>query len=178
MPDALSRKLKSVIREVADFPKAGINFYDVTSVMNDGAVFAEVTKAFHDRYKDQKIDAIVGIDARGFVFGAAVAHSLGLGFIPVRKAGKLPPEVEQVSYTLEYGQGKLEIHRHAIKKGMRVVIVDDLLATGGTAKGSVELIQRLGGTIVECAFVVELTFLPGRQALKSVQAFSLVQYSA
>ena len=178
MTEVLARKLKSVIREVPNFPKAGINFYDVTSIMNDGAVFAEVTKAFHERYKSQNIDAIVGIDARGFVFGAAVAHSLGLGFIPVRKAGKLPPEVEQINYVLEYGEGKLEIHRHAIKKGMRVVIVDDLLATGGTAKGSADLVTRLGGQVLECAFVVELSFLSGRGLLTPVPAFSLIQYSA
>lgn len=177
MTEDLQRTLKSVIREVPNFPKAGINFYDVTSVMNNGAVFAEVTKAFHQRYEKQNIDAIVGIDARGFVFGAALAHSLRLGFIPVRKAGKLPPEVEQISYVLEYGEGKLEIHRHAIKKGMRVIVVDDLLATGGTAKGSVTLVEKLGGIVVECAFVVELLFLPGRKALEATKAFSLVQYS-
>lgn len=178
MSQALESKLKSVIREVPNFPKPGINFYDVTSIMNDAAIFSLVTKTFHERYQHNKPDAIVGIDARGFVFGAAVAHSLGLGFIPVRKAGKLPPEVEQVSYVLEYGHGALEIHRHAVKKGMRIVIIDDLLATGGTASGSVELVHRLGGAVVECAFVVELSFLPGRTALQGTPVYSLIQYAA
>ena len=178
MSDPIAETLKGVIRQVSDFPKAGINFYDVASVMNDGGVLRAVTKAFAERYLRHKVDAIVGIDARGFVFGAALAYDLGLGFIPVRKAGKLPPEVEQVKYELEYGQGVLEIHRHSVKKGLRVIIVDDLLATGGTAKAAGELVRRLGGEVVEYAFVVELNFLGGRQLLGPAQAFSLVQYDS
>jgi adenine phosphoribosyltransferase len=178
MGAALASKLKANIREVPNFPKPGINFYDVTSLMNDGAMLAAVTAAFRTRYAEMKIDAIAGIDARGFVFGAAAAHALGIGFIPVRKAGKLPPEVEQISYTLEYGEGKLEIHRHAVKKGMRIVVLDDLLATGGTARGAADLIRRLGGEVIECAFVVELTFLDGRKLLPGCPIHSLVQYDS
>ncbi len=177
MPTSVAELLRTVIRTVPDFPKPGINFYDVASVMNDGAAFQAVTCAFQDRYAAKKLDAIVGIDARGFVFGAALAHALELGFIPVRKAGKLPPEVEQIQYTLEYGAGVLEIHRHSIKKGMRVVIIDDLLATGGTAKAAGELVKRLGGEVVEYAFVIELEFLGGKKLLGSSPSFSLINYT-
>lgn len=175
---ALAAKLQSVIREVPDFPKPGINFYDLMPVIHNGIIFREVTDAFHARYDGQGVDAIVGIDARGFIFGAALAHRLGLGFIPVRKAGKLPPEVEQISYALEYGEGKLEMHRHALSRGARVVIVDDLLATGGTAAAAVQLVTKLGGVVHECAFVVELTFLNGRGKIAPVPAYSMLQYSS
>lgn len=176
MTQSLEAALRSVIREIPNFPKPGINFYDVASVMNDGKVFARVTEAFHDRYAALGIDSIVGIDARGFVFGAALAHALKLGFIPVRKAGKLPPEVEQIKYALEYGHGELEIHRHAIRPGLRVIVVDDLLATGGTAKATGNLVSRLGGIVLECAFVVELAFLGGRKVLDPMGCFSLITY--
>lgn len=173
---SLAGTLRSVIRQVPDFPKPGINFYDITSVTHNAIVFREVVDALHDRYADAGIDAVAGIDARGFIFGAALAHRLRLGFIPVRKAGKLPPEVEQLRYGLEYGEGTLEMQRHAISKGSRILLVDDLLATGGTARASCDLISKLGGEVAECAFVVELTFLNGRDKLFPVPTFSLVQF--
>jgi len=177
---SISQKIKNAIREIPDFPKPGINFYDITTILQNGALFRELTAVFCEHLKPKKVDAIVGIEARGFIFGASIAQSLGLGFIPVRKPGKLPHDTESITYNLEYGDGSLEIHADAITAGQQVVLVDDLLATGGTARGSIELIKRLGGNVLEALFVIELSGLNGRSKLSAddstVPVFSLVNY--
>ncbi|MBX7145292.1 MAG: adenine phosphoribosyltransferase [Oligoflexia bacterium] len=159
--------LRSTVRTVADFPKPGINFYDVTPFMLNPAVFAALTDEFVRRFPAENVDAVVGIDARGFIFGAALALKLGRSFVPVRKAGKLPAAVERINYALEYGEGQLEIHKDALIPGQRTVIVDDLLATGGTAKAAGDLVCKLGAHVVGYGFVVELAFLKGAAKLKS-----------
>lgn len=161
----ISSLLRATVRTIPDFPKAGINFYDVTPFMLDPSVFAAIAEEFARRFATQKIDAVVGIDARGFVFGAALALKLACAFVPVRKAGKLPAAVERVNYELEYGNGQLEIHQDALKKGQRALIVDDLLATGGTARAASDLVRKLGAEVVSFAFVVELSFLKGAAKL-------------
>lgn len=178
MEHPISEKLRRAIRQVPDFPKPGINFCDLTTVLKDAHLFREVIDLFYERYKGQKIDAVVGIEARGFILGSPLAYLLKTPFIPVRKPGKLPAETVRVSYSLEYGEDSLEIHKDALTAGQRVVVVDDLLATGGTAKGTVELCQRVGAAVVECCFVMELSFIPGRQKLAPTQVISLVKYSS
>ena len=157
--------LRARIREVPDFPKPGILFYDITTLLRDPAAFAEVIDRMADAVAGERIDLVVGMESRGFIFAAPLAYKLGAGFVPVRKLGKLPAETIEVEYDLEYGTATLEIHRDAITAGQRVLIVDDLLATGGTVLGTIELVRRLGGEIAGLSFMVELTALGGRDRL-------------
>ncbi|MFQ5587411.1 MAG: adenine phosphoribosyltransferase [Nitrospiria bacterium] len=168
--------LKAIIREVPDFPKPGILFYDITTLLSDAAASGYVTDQLSAPYLDRQIDKVVGIEARGFIFGATVATRLNAGFVPVRKPGKLPAEQIQAQYDLEYGKDALCIHQDAISPGERVLIVDDLLATGGTMAATAKLIQRLGGEIVEMACVIELPGLKGREKLNGHAVFSLLTY--
>mgnify|MGYP001613772070 CR=1 FL=1 len=168
--------LKRSIRDVPDFPKKGILFKDITTLCRDPLAFQRMVDIMGHRYLRQKIDMVVGIEARGFVVGAALAYKLGAGVALARKPGKLPWKTHKASYALEYGKDSLEMHKDAIKKGQRVVIADDLLATGGTASAVVSLVKKLGGKIVECAFIVELNDLKGRKKLKPQKVFSLLQY--
>ena len=168
--------LKQLIREVPDFPKAGILFYDITTLLKDKKGLRSVIDGLKNRYEGIGVDVVLGIEARGFIFAPALAYALGAGFVPVRKPKKLPAECARVTYDLEYGSDTLEIHRDAIPEGSRVLIVDDLLATGGTAKATTRLVEDLGGTVAGVAFVVELTFLGGRDRLNGYKVFSLLQY--
>ncbi|MFN2596349.1 MAG: adenine phosphoribosyltransferase [Pyrinomonadaceae bacterium] len=170
--------LKQLIREVPDFPKPGINFYDITTLLKHPGGLRRTVDALCDEFRGEKIDTVVGIEARGFIFAPAVAYHLGAGFVPVRKPKKLPAECASVSYELEYGQDTLEIHRDAVGAGHRVLIADDLLATGGTAKAVVDLVEGLGGRVVGLAFVVELEFLPGRKKLEGYDVRSLLKYQS
>jgi adenine phosphoribosyltransferase len=172
----LTAQLKAKIREIPDFPKPGILFYDITTLLKDKLGFAMLVDLLSEHYIGQDIDLVLGMEARGFIFGPAVAYRLSAGFVPVRKPGKLPAEAARVSYDLEYGSNTLEVHKDAIQKGQRVVIVDDLLATGGTAEATVKLAQSLGAEIVGLAFVVELDFLKGRDKLPGHDVFSLLNY--
>jgi adenine phosphoribosyltransferase len=168
--------LKQLIREVPDFPKQGILFYDITTLLKDREGFRHTIDALKRQYEKLGVDLVIGIEARGFIFAPALAYALDAGFVPVRKPKKLPAERARVSYALEYGTDSLEIHRDAVNKGSRVLIVDDLLATGGTARATTHLVEQLGGTVVGIAFVVELTFLGGREKLDGYEVFSLLQY--
>ena len=168
--------LKKFIRDVPDFPKPGILFKDITPLLKDGRALKQVCNDLTRPFEGKKIDQIVGIESRGFIFSPMIAYKLRAGFIPVRKKGKLPAEVESISYSLEYGLDHLEIHRDAICKGCRVLIVDDLLATGGTAEAVVKLVEKLGGHVLGLAFVIELAFLKGRERLKSFRVHSLLKY--
>jgi len=168
--------LKKTIRDVPDFPKKGILFKDITTLCRDPLAFQRMVDIMGHRYLRQKIDMVVGIEARGFVVGAALAYKLGAGVALARKPGKLPWKTHKASYALEYGKDSLEMHTDAIKKGQRVLIADDLLATGGTASAVVSLVEKLNGKIVECAFIVELNDLRGRKRLKPQKVFSLLQY--
>ena len=168
--------LKSLIREVPDFPKKGILFYDITTLLKDKLGFARLIDGLSANYIGKEIDLVLGMEARGFIFGPALAYRLNAGFVPVRKPGKLPSATSKVSYDLEYGSTSLEIHKDAIQKGQRVLIVDDLLATGGTAVATTELATALGGQIAGLAFVVELDFLKGREKLRNFDVFSLLHY--
>ena len=168
--------LKKLIREVPDYPKPGILFYDLTTLLKDKHGFQKLVDRLCDRYADRKVDIVVGIEARGFIFAPALAYRLGAGFVPVRKPKKLPAKTAKVTYDLEYGTDTLEIHEDAIRPGQSVLISDDLLATGGTAAATVKLVQTLGGTVNGAAFAVELTFLKGRSKLPGVDVFSLIQY--
>ncbi|MCW5964970.1 MAG: adenine phosphoribosyltransferase [Bryobacterales bacterium] len=171
-------ELKSLIREVPDFPKPGINFYDITTLLKDSRGLAGVIDELRQNYLGQHIDVVLGIEARGFIFAPALAYALGAGFVPVRKPKKLPAAVESVEYALEYGTDRLEIHQDAIQPGQKVLIVDDVLATGGTAAAVSSLVQRLGGDLMGLAFVIELDVLNGRDKLAGVTApvFSLIHY--
>src|ERR671912_420987 len=169
-------QLKALIREVPDFPKPGILFYDITTLMKNAQGLRSVIDAFAARFADQKIEIVVGIEARGYFFAPAVALALGTGFVPVRKPKKLPCEVEFWEYELEYGSDRLEIHRDAIEPEQRVLIVDDVLATGGTAAGTARLIEKLGGHIAGFGFVIELDFLEGRKRLPHYEIHSLLHY--
>jgi adenine phosphoribosyltransferase len=168
--------LRAKIREVPDFPKPGILFYDITTLLKEPEAFAEVVNRMADLVKDERIDVVVGMESRGFIFAAPLAYKLGAGFVPVRKLGKLPAETIEVEYDLEYGTATLEVHRDAISAGQRVLIVDDLLATGGTVIGTIELVRRLGGEIASLAFMVELTALNGRQKLAEFTIHTLLTY--
>lgn len=169
-------QLKQLIREIPDYPKPGILFYDITTLLKDKTGLRGVIEGLQERYKGIEADVVLGIEARGFIFAPALAYALGAGFVPVRKPNKLPAPCAEVSYELEYGTDTLQLHRDAVTPGTRVLIVDDLLATGGTAKAVTELVEQLGGTVVGTAFVVELTFLGGRQKLDGYDVFSLLQY--
>ncbi|MEK6335333.1 MAG: adenine phosphoribosyltransferase [Acidobacteriota bacterium] len=171
-------ELKQLIREVPDFPKAGINFYDITTLLKQPQGLRQTVDALAAEYENQQIDVVVGVEARGFIFAPALAYHLGAGFVPVRKPKKLPAERASISYDLEYGQDTLEIHRDAIGSGQRVLIADDLLATGGTAKAVCDLVEGLGGKIEGLVFVVELEFLPGREKLKGYDVRSLIKYQS
>src|SRR5271166_6413490 len=168
--------LKKMIREVPDFPKPGILFYDITTVLKDKRGFATLIDALSEHYLDQKIDLVLGMEARGFIFAPALAYRLNAGFVPVRKPGKLPAATVKYDYALEYGTNSLEVHRDAIQKGQRVLIVDDLLATGGTAEATAKLASLLGAEIAGLGFVVELDFLHGRQKLEGYDVMSLLHY--
>ena len=170
--------LKKLIREVPDYPKPGILFYDLTTLLKDKKGFHSLIDRLCDHYKGHTIDLVAGIEARGFIFAPALAYSLGAGFVPVRKPKKLPSKTASISYALEYGTDTLEIHEDAVKPGNRVIICDDLLATGGTAAATAKLIQQLGGVVEGLAFAVELTFLKGRQKLNGFDVFSLMQYDS
>ena len=168
--------LKTLIREVPDFPKPGILFYDITTLLKDRRGFARLIDALTEHYINDRVDVVLGIEARGFIFGPALAYRLNAGFVPVRKPKKLPAEVLQWKYDLEYGHDTLEIHRDAIQPGERVLICDDLLATGGTARAAAEMVKSLGGNICGLGFVVELDGLKGRDKLKDYDVFSLLHY--
>ncbi len=168
--------LKASIRDIPNFPKEGILFRDITPVLQDAALFSSVIDAFAAELDKYEIDLIIGIESRGFIFSPALAYKMKKGFVPVRKKGKLPCETKQVSYSLEYGEAVLEIHRDALKSGTRVVIIDDLLATGGTAHAATQLVEELGGKVELLVFLVELAFLKGRENLGAREVFSLVKY--
>ena len=168
--------LRAKIREIPDFPKPGILFYDITTVLKDAPAFKEAIDLMRAPYDGENIDIVVGMESRGFIFSAPLAYQLGAGFVPVRKLGKLPAETLTVEYALEYGSNTLEIHRDAVKSGQRVLIVDDLLATGGTVGGTIDLVERLGGEVVGLAFLVELDFLKGRERLKGRRVTSVIRY--
>lgn len=170
--------LENKIRNIQDFPKPGIGFKDITTLIGDGEALKYTVDKMVNDIKAHNVDIIVGPEARGFIFGTPVAYALGVGFVPIRKPGKLPAEVEAYEYDLEYGTDTLEIHKDAIKPGMRVAIVDDLLATGGTIKAATELIEKLGGEVVVLEFVIELGFLKGRDRLTDYNVNTLVTYSA
>jgi adenine phosphoribosyltransferase len=169
-------QLKKLIREIPDFPKKGILFYDITTLLKDKVGFATLVDRLSEHYVDQKIDLVLGMEARGFIFAPALAYRLNAGFVPVRKVGKLPAETVKFDYALEYGTNSLEMHKDAIQKGQRVLIVDDLLATGGTAEATANLAALLGAEIVGLGFVVELDFLNGREKLKGYDVMSLLHY--
>jgi adenine phosphoribosyltransferase len=169
-------ELKAAVRDVPDFPIKGILFKDITPILQDGRLFHAAVDAFADRLTGKKVDAVVGIDARGFIFAGAVAYKLGIGFVPVRKKGKLPYKTVVTSYTLEYGSETSEMHVDSLKKGSNVVIVDDLLATGGTAMAAATLVKQLGANIAEIDFLIELSFLKGRERLKDHPVFAAIVY--
>jgi adenine phosphoribosyltransferase len=168
--------LKKLIREVPDWPKPGILFYDLTTLLKDKQGFRELIDGLCRHYEKRPVDIVAGIEARGFIFAPALAYRLGAGFVPVRKPKKLPARTARVTYQLEYGTDSLEVHEDAIRPGQRVLVCDDLLATGGTAAATVELVRKLGGEVVGASFAVELRFLDGRAKLPGLDVFSLIQY--
>ncbi len=168
--------LKSKIRTVPDWPKKGIMFRDITPLLQDKKAFKYVIDKFYERYKGKNIDVIVAIESRGFIFGSVLAYKLGCSFVPIRKEGKLPHKTMKQEYSLEYGNAVVEIHEDAIKQGDKVLIVDDLIATGGTISATIKLVELLGGKIIEIAFVIELIDLKGREKLKDYNVFSLVEF--
>ncbi len=168
--------LDNYIRVIENFPKEGISFKDVTTLLKDGEAFKYAIKQLSDQLRDLNVDVIVGPEARGFLFGAPVAYELGVGFIPVRKPGKLPGETQSYEYELEYGTDSLEIHKDAIQKGTRVALVDDLLATGGTIRAAAKLVEELGGEVVHIGFLIELVFLNGRENLSGYNVESIIKY--
>jgi adenine phosphoribosyltransferase len=170
--------LRKLIREVPDFPKPGINFYDITTLLQDPEGLRNTIEALYGKVADEKIDTVIGVESRGFIFATPLAVKLNGGFVPVRKPNKLPHEKVSVSYDLEYGQDTLEMHKDAVGEGHRVLIVDDLLATGGTAKAVVDLVESLGGIVVGLLFVVELDFLNGRSKFDGYNVHSLIQYES
>ena len=168
--------IKSKVRSIPDWPIEGVIFRDITTLLLDPPAFKQICTIFYDRYVNEKIDKIVGIDARGFLFGSVLAYKLGIGMIPIRKNGKLPYHTISESYTLEYGEETVEIHEDAIQKGERIVIIDDLMATGGTISAAANLVEKLGGEIFECSFVLELPDLNGREKLGNRKVFSIVEF--
>jgi adenine phosphoribosyltransferase len=169
-------ELKKLIREVPDWPKPGILFYDLTTLLKDKQGFRTLIDRLCDHYAGKKVDVVAGIEARGFIFAPALAYRLGAGFVPVRKPKKLPAKTTSVTYALEYGTDSLEIHEDAVQKGQHVLVVDDLLATGGTSAATVELVRKLGGEVIGAGFAVELTFLKGRAKLPGIDVFALLKY--
>lgn len=170
--------LRDKIRNVQDFPKPGIGFKDITTLISDKDAFKYTVDLMASHLEDLGVDVVVGPEARGFIFGTPVAYKIGAGFVPIRKPGKLPAEVESYTYDLEYGTDTLEIHKDAIRPGMKVAIVDDLLATGGTVQAAAKLVEKLGGEVVALEFLIELTFLNGREKLKGYNVNTLVEYDA
>jgi adenine phosphoribosyltransferase len=171
-----AESLRAQIREVPDFPKPGILFYDITTLLNDAKAFQEAIELMNEPFKNEQIDIVVGMESRGFIFSAPMALHLGAGFVPVRKLGKLPSETISIEYELEYGTNTLEVHRDAIRPNQRVLIVDDLLATGGTVLGTIELVKQLKGEVVGLSFLVELGFLKGRERLDGYPINSVIGY--
>jgi len=169
-------ELRAKIREIPDFPKPGILFYDITTLLKDPDAYRQAIDLMIDPYRDVGVDLVVGMESRGFIFSGPIAYQLHAGLVPVRKLGKLPAETVSVEYALEYGSNTLEIHKDAIGRGQRVLIVDDLLATGGTVRGTIELVERLQGQIVGLDFLVELLFLKGRERLREYTTTSVIQY--
>jgi adenine phosphoribosyltransferase len=176
MDPRLLETLRTTIRDVPDFPKPGIIFKDITTILKDGLLFRASVDLFLEQCRDKSVDKIVGIDARGFLFGSAVAYELGVGFIPLRKKGRLPYKTESAAYTLEYGEAEMELHIDAIESGEKVVLIDDLLATGGTSASAVTLIKKVGGDLVSAIFLIELEFLHGRKKLESTPVISFLKY--
>ena len=172
------KELKNRIRNIPDFPKKGIVFRDITTLLKDGRAFRQAIDAIYERYHDREIDLVVGTEARGFLMAAPLAYRLGAGVVPVRKPGKLPAETLHLEYQLEYGSDALEIHRDAIKPGQKILVVDDLLATGGTIEATCRMVEQLGGRIVAVVFLIELDFLGGRKKLGEREVFSLVHYDS
>ena len=175
MPDMLE-KLRAGIRDVPDFPKKGIIFKDITPILSDRTLFRASIDLFLERCRGKEIDKVVGIDARGFLFGSTVAYELGVGFVPIRKRGKLPYKTEIAKYSLEYGEAEMEMHIDAMMRGERVVLVDDLLATGGTSAAAAALIAKVGGELIEAQFLIELEFLNGRKQLEPTPVISFLKY--
>lgn len=171
-----SEKLIGLIRDIKNYPKKGITFRDITTLIKNGKAFNEVVDIFHDICRDKKIDLVAAIEARGFIFGGALAGRLGVGIIPVRKLGKLPADTVVEKYDLEYGTDSLEMHTDAISKGQRILLVDDLLATGGTLQATCRLIEKLGGEVAGIIVLIELAFLKGNEKFKNYDFFSLIQY--
>src|SRR3954465_1331635 len=169
-------KLRAAIRDVPDFPKPGIVFKDITPILGNGKLFRLAIEAFLEQCRGKQIDKIVGIDARGFLFGSAVAYDLGVGFVPLRKKGRLPYKTESAKYSLEYGEAEMELHVDAIVRGEKIVLIDDLLATGGTSASAAALIRKVGGELLEAQFLIELEFLHGRAKLESTPVVSFLKY--
>ena len=176
MASEIIEKLRSAVRDVPDFPRKGILFKDITPVLSDPVLFRASIDLFLERCREKKVDKIVGIDARGFLFGSAVAYQLCVGFVPIRKRGKLPYTTDTAKYSLEYGVAEMEMHTDAIRKGDRIVLVDDLLATGGTSAAAAVLIRNAGGHLVEAQFLIELEFLDGRKRLEPTPVTSFLKY--
>jgi adenine phosphoribosyltransferase len=168
--------IKSKVRSIPNWPIKGVIFRDITTLLQDPKAFKEICQIFYNRYVNEKVDKIVGIDARGFLFGSVLAVELGIGFVPIRKKGKLPYKTISESYTLEYGEETIEIHEDAIDRGDRIVIIDDLMATGGTIAASAALVEKLGGDILECAFVIELPDLKGREKMGDRNLFAILEF--
>jgi len=176
MDDKIKSEIKSKIRTIPDWPKKGIMFRDITTLIKDKKGFLDTCQLIYEHYKDKEIDLIAGIESRGFIFGAALALLLKKGFVPIRKKGKLPAETVSQQYELEYGVDQLEVHKDAIKKGDKVLVVDDLIATGGTMKAACQLVEKCGGEVVGCAFVIELPDLGGRKKLEGYDVFRIVEF--
>jgi adenine phosphoribosyltransferase len=174
----LKKSLLDHIRSVPDFPKKGIVFRDITTLLKDGGALREAADLFYEKYKSERIDKVVSVESRGFVFGSILAYKLGAGFVPIRKPSKLPAKTIREEYQLEYGKDAIEIHEDAIKPGERVLVHDDLLATGGTVHAACRLVEKLGGTIVGLCFLIELSFLKGRDRLKKYDIYSIVNYDS
>ena len=175
-PDGLEAHLRGLIRDIPDWPKAGVTFKDITPLLNDAPAFAGAIDALTDAFATMDVDRVLGVEARGFMFAAPVAYRLGAGFVPVRKAGKLPWQIEREEYVLEYGTDLLEIHRDAVAPGERVLVVDDVLATGGTAAATARLVERIGGVVVGFGFLLDLAFLGGRSQIDGFPVVSLLTY--
>ncbi len=171
-------EIRRAIRDIPNFPKPGIVFKDITPLLNHGPLFRRTIDLLADRYRSLRVDSVLGIESRGFIIGAALAYKLGAGFCIVRKPGKLPYDTHSASYELEYGSDTLEVHRDGLRPHARVIIADDLIATGGTASAAAKLVSMLGGEVIECAFVIELSFLKGRDKLNPYGVFSLVQFDS